>query len=91
MTKKDPKAFVTNETLDQTVGEAVDTILTGMDNIVAGLKDEMKTGFKQVNTRLDKVEADVLYMKDDIKGLTADLSDVPTRKEFNEVMAKAVA
>ena len=87
MSKKDPKASVTNETLD----EAVDTILTGMDNIVADLKNEMKTGFKQVNTRLDKVEADVSYIKDDIKGLTADLSDVPTRKEFNEVMAKAVA
>ena len=32
MAKKDPKAFVTNETLD----EAVDTILKGMDNMFKG-------------------------------------------------------
>lgn len=82
MTKKDPKGFVTNEKLDKTVGGAVDTILMGMDNLAAGIKNEMKSGFKQVNTRLDKVEADVSYVKDDIKGLTADLSNVTSKKNL---------
>lgn len=47
MVKKDPKAFVTNETLD----EAVETILNGVDHIVENLvtKDGFKTGLgKQI-------------------------------------------
>ncbi len=69
MTTKDPKAFVTNEYLD----EAVETIIKGMDGIANGLKTEMKSGFHQVNTRLDKIEAEITWVKDDVKGLTADL------------------
>ena len=84
MVKIDPKAFVTNETLD----EAVDTILKGMDNLIVGLKTEVKSGFNQVNIHLDKVDAEMSYIKDDVKGLTADISNTPSRNEFNQLKGK---
>lgn len=80
MTKKDPKAFATNEVID----EAVDSILKGMDNM---FKEERKFNVQTFATK-DDLKREVGWLKDDIKGLTADLTDVPTRKEFNEVKTK---
>jgi len=84
MTKKDPKAFVTNETLD----EAVDTILKGMDNMFENQNKYLNKRFNGVDKRLDKVEAELTYVKDDIKGLTADIAILPSRKEFNQLESK---
>ncbi|MCX6705094.1 MAG: hypothetical protein NT162_02035 [Candidatus Woesebacteria bacterium] len=80
MTKKDPKAFATNEVID----EAVDSILKGMDNM---FKEERKFNVQTFATKED-LKREVSWVKDDIKGLTADLSGIPTRKEFNEVKTK---
>ena len=51
--------------------------------------------FDQVDKRLDNVEGrlDTLdvgqsYLKDQINGLEADLSDTPSRKEFQELKSK---
>jgi cell division septum initiation protein DivIVA len=51
--------------------------------------------FDQVDKRLDNVEGrlDTLdvgqsYLKDQINGLEADLSDAPSRKEFQELKSK---
>jgi hypothetical protein len=87
MIKRDPKTSVTNETLD----EAVDTILKGMDNM---FKEERKFNSQTFATKEDlkltkeELKTDISWLKDDIKGLTADLSDTPTKKEFNELKGK---
>jgi len=84
MAKLDPGAFVTNKTLS----EAVDTILKAMDRII----EETKAMFASQNGYMNKTFAtkddlkrEIGWLKDDIKGLTADLSDTPTRKEFNKL------
>ena len=81
----DPKAFVTNEAL----GDAVDTLLMGMGNMLEEQKKifATKEDLKKFAT-LDDLKREVGWLKDDIKGLTSDLADVPTRKEFNEVKVK---
>lgn len=87
MIKKDPKAFVTNETLD----EAVDTILKGMDGM---FKEERKFNAQTFTTKEDlkltkeELKTEISWVKDDISGLTADLSAVPTKKEFSELKGK---
>jgi hypothetical protein len=78
--KNNPNDVVTNKTL----GEAVDAILKGMDNVIF----QTKVGFKEVNSCLEKLEADVSYIKDDVKGLKADLSGVPSIKQFNDLNKK---
>ena len=92
MTKRDPKAFATNEIID----DAVDTLLKGMDNMleeqkkIFATKEDLKNvreDMKSLATKED-LKREGGWLKDDIKGLTADLSGVPTRKEFNQVKTK---
>ena len=92
MTKRDPKAFATNEIID----DAVDTLLKGMDNMLEEQKkifatkedlNNVREDMKSLATKED-LKREVGWLKDDIKGLTADLSGVPTRKEFNQVKTK---
>ena len=89
MTKKDPKEFVTNQTLDETLDDAVDTLLKGMDNMLEEQKKifATKEDLKEFATK-DDLKREVGWLKDDIKGLTADISGIPTKKEFNEVKTK---
>jgi len=89
MTKKDPSAFITNEVLN----DAIDTILEGMDNMLIEQKKifATKEDLKQCATKedlkdlvtKDDLKREVSWLRDDIKGLSADLSNTPNRKEFN--------
>ena len=83
MTKRDPKAFATNEIID----DAVDTLLKGMDNMLVeqkkifATKEDLKNvreDMKSLATKED-LKREVGWLKDDIKGLTADLSGLPTK------------
>lgn len=93
MTKKDPKGFVTNEVLTETLDEAVDTILKGMDNM---FKEERKFNFGTFATKEDlknfatkeDLKREISWVRDDIKGLTADLADTISKKEFNQLKGK---
>jgi hypothetical protein len=82
MAKLDPNAVVTNKIL----GEAVDTLLQGMDNMLEEQKKifATKEDLKQFATKED-LKREVSWLKDDIRGLTADLSGVATKKEFNQL------
>lgn len=91
MTKSGDKAFVSRKDLD----EAVDTILSGINNLFEASRQER-------NSRLDKVEGSLkaiegtqreikvalLQVKDEINGLKADLSDTPSRKEFENLKTR---
>ena len=70
------------------ISEATDTILKGIDIMFSELKDDFANKFKKVDERFDKLEAEVAFIKKDIKNLSADLSTTPTRKEFQELKSK---
>jgi len=52
------------------------------------LRKEMNARFEQIDHRLGKLETGQAHLKDQIEGLKADLSDTPSRKEFNELKAQ---
>jgi len=58
------------------LNDAVDVILRGMDKLFNGLKTEM-------NKRFDSVESDITFIKRDIRDIKVELSDTPSRREFN--------
>lgn len=82
---QDPKTFVTNKTL----GEAVDTILKGMDNMLEEQKKifATKEDLKLFATKED-LKREISWVRDDIKGLTADLVDTVSKREFNKLESK---
>ena len=49
------------------------------------LRAEMKVGFGQVNDRLEKLEADVTYVKREAQDIKADISTLPSRDEFDHL------
>ena len=63
--------MATNEVID----EAVDSILKGMDNV---FKEERKFNVQTFATKED-LKREISWLKDDIKGLTADISGIPTK------------
>ena len=75
VTKVNPNEPVTREMLN----DAVDAILNGVDKLVIGLRAEMKLGFKKLDVKIDYTKNELI---DEIDGLKADLSDTPTKKEF---------
>ena len=89
--KNDPNKPVTMKDLD----EVVRAILAGTEGLFNELRREMKSGFEKLYKRFDKVEGrlDVLevgqgHLKDQINGLKADLSDTPSRREFQQLKSK---
>jgi predicted nuclease with TOPRIM domain len=84
MAKGNQKDYITKKVLD----EAVETILKGMDNLFDKFKGEMYARFENVENRLDRIEAELSYVKDEIKGLKADFSTTPSRREFEELKVR---
>lgn len=89
MAKIDPEVLVTNKIL----GEAVDTLLQGMDNMleeqkkIFATKEDLNKVKEEMATKED-LKREVSWLRDDIKGLTADLSGVVSKKEFNAFKMK---
>ena len=84
MAKNSNEEYVTKATLN----DAVDTILTGMNNIVEGLEGKMNTRFDGVENRLRTVEVELSHVKDEINGLKGDLSATPSRREFEKLKTR---
>ena len=82
-------AFVTKRMLDQ----AVDTVLKGVEHLLSQtkkeLRGEMKEGFRDTKKELRgemkegfrEIKTEIRFVKDDVKGLKAELSDTPSRKD----------
>lgn len=88
MTKVKKEKFVTKELLDS----AVDTILNGINNVFEGSRREVNERLGKIEASLKNVEngqrelkTELSYVKDEISGLKADLSDTPSRKEFENL------
>jgi hypothetical protein len=88
MTKSDSNQPVTRGMLD----EAVQATLEGMDRIVERFRNEVNTRFENVDNRFDNLEAKIdltrKEFKDEVDGLKADLSDAPSRREFEGLKAR---
>ena len=76
--KKKSKALVTSEMLDA----AVETVLTGVDNLVDSLRKDIKRDLKN---EIDPIKTDIVFIKRDISDIKADLSDTASRREFNKL------
>lgn len=85
--KEDTEDVVHNQLTEFYAGRIQPEIDKLRDEMRIGF-DEMRAGFKQVDQRLHKLEADVSFIKDDIKGLVADFSTVPKREEFNDLKTR---
>ena len=74
-TKDDVKKITT-----EIVGEAVDAVLDGMNEISKNMatKEELK------ETK-EELKREIAWVRDDIKGLTEEFAMTPTRKEFEEL------
>jgi archaellum component FlaC len=81
MIKVNPSEPVNRGMLD----EAVEAILEGMDKTVGQLRNEMNTRFDKVEDRLSNVEVELSHVKDEVKGLKADISTTPSRREFQDL------
>ena len=68
--------------------EFVLAILAGTEGLFNELRREMKSGFEKVGRRFDKMEVGQPHLKDQIDGLKADLSDTPSRREFQQLKSK---
>ena len=72
--------------------EVVRAILAGTEGLIGNLRrdlmGEIKTRFKKVEKRLNKLEVGQAKIKDQIDGLKADLSDTPSRREFQQLKAR---
>jgi hypothetical protein len=49
------------------------------------LGESMEAGFKQVNSRLDKGESDIHWLKDEVRGLKEDFALTPSQGESKEL------
>ena len=82
--KNDPNKPVTMKDLD----EFVQAILAGTEGLFNELRREMKSSFEKVGQRFDKMEVGQSHLKDQVNGLKADLSDTPSRREFERLKSK---
>ncbi|MFV1917626.1 MAG: hypothetical protein ACC618_04075 [Patescibacteria group bacterium] len=62
--------------------DASPTVLEGVDRLLKNYAT--KKDLKKFSTKED-LKREILYVRDDIKGLKADLSDTPSRKQFEEL------
>jgi len=68
--------------------DAVDTLLAGMDNLYSRFNEELDKSFEKGYGRFDNLDRETTFVKREIRDLKADLSDTPTRIEFNEIKTR---
>lgn len=71
MPKRDPKAYVTNETLDQ----AVEAITEGMTTLLKDIKETIRDELEPLKTDIKNVRRQLTDLK----------LDAPARKEFTKL------
>ena len=68
--------------------EVVRAILAGTEGLINNLRLEMKAQFKKIDNRFNKIEVGQSHLKDQIDGLKADLSNTPSRREFQHLKSR---
>ena len=85
MANGDDKELVTKIMLNEGVGKLVEEVRSDPKTGIEGLRREMNTRFDKVENRLQRVETELLYVKDEIDGLKANLSTTASRQELEEL------
>ena len=81
MTTKNGDQRVTKSMLD----EAVEAILKGMDNLAKSLRSEFKGLLKE---EIEPVKNDITFIKRDVRDIKVEISDTPSRREFNDLKGR---
>lgn len=91
MAKPDPHEPIT----EQMLNKATDAILEGVGSMFKDSRGRLDGTYKRfdgmdkrldkVGRRLDTLEVGQSYLKDQINGLKADLSDTPSRRQFKKL------
>ncbi len=84
MAKVNPKEPINRGVLN----DAVDTILKGVDNLLANRNKQYNKRFDKVDSGLKKLEVGQKGLKNEMDGLKAEFSNTPSRKEFGELKAR---
>lgn len=87
MAKRGSKAPVTSEKLNQ----AVDAILAGVDRLFSehgGRLDKIAGRLEKLEQGQQTIRLQLSGIKDEMKGLKAEFSDAPSRREFKELKAR---
>ena len=85
--KHDPNEPITRSMLD----EAIDAILEGVGSMFKNLQgraDGMDKRFDKIDGNITKLESGQGHLAEKIKDLRADLSDTPSRREFQQLKSK---
>ena len=92
--KHDPNEPITRSMID----EAIDAILEGVGSMFKNLQgraDGMDKRFDGMDRRFDKIDGNITklesgqgHLAEKIKDLRADLSDTPSRREFQQLKSK---
>ena len=95
MTKTNNNNFVTKKDLIKTMVGFSESILNGIQKMFDEQNkrmdgrdkrfDGMDKRFDGIDYRLDRLEVNMSEVKDEIKGLKADISTTVNKKEFNEL------
>lgn len=90
-TKRDVRQIVKDEVHEQMSEFHAEITRPGIEK----LRKEVKIGFNKVDSRFTKLDSklakqkvEISAIRDDIKGLKADLSDTPSRKQFEKLKRK---
>ncbi|MFV1917445.1 MAG: hypothetical protein ACC618_03135 [Patescibacteria group bacterium] len=74
------------------LNEAVEAILEGIVRMFKVSDKKYNKRFEKIDKRFDRVEVKLEHskneLKDDIGGLKADLSNVPSRRQFEELKSR---
>lgn len=83
-TKKDVKKIV-----DDSIHHQLSEFHANMTKpALKGLEKRLNSRFDKVESRLDNLEVGQALLKDKLDGLTADLSDTPSRRQFEKLKAR---
>jgi hypothetical protein len=86
MSDNDNQPATKNE-VREIVMDASEAILKGIERILESYpsRDEMAARLDRIESRLDRVDTTLSHVRDEIKGLKADLSVTIRRPEFEEL------
>ncbi len=73
-----------NKHIENLMGDMANTILNGVQSMF----DERDTKIEKLSKDILEVKSDIKFMHQDIKDIEAEMSDKPSRKQFEEFKSK---
>ncbi|MDP3994556.1 MAG: hypothetical protein Q8P91_01855 [bacterium] len=80
--------MITKKDVKDVILEATDTILEGVQNMFDEHNAANNKSFVNVESKIDTLSVRMDKVEDQLDGIKADISTVPTREEFNGLKSK---